>query len=413
MTRDISDRSRHPGSSASPGLSSLSDNDRIKVIGLSALATGSGVIAWSGEPRLLPVAFLFPALWALAPSRLSAVIVSAAYFLAASRGLPQGVANFYGSGHGAGLALWLGAALAFVVVHAVLWTLRPGLTRPIRYGVAALLVSVPPFGIVGWAHPITAAGILFPGWGWWGLVLAALGLLAATTRYRVIVLPVFASFWMISTVTWADPEGPPDWVGIDTEFGGQQGEYAGYLQYRETLALVDAAPNAGRNVVVLPESAAGIWTPTVEHLWSAALSDTDAIVVAGAITVDRQGYDNVMLAVPAAGTQTQILYRERMPVPVSMWQPWRQWTGGSGGARAHFFANPVFELAGQRVAPLICYEQLLIWPILQSAWHDPDVIVAIGNGWWTNGTNIIAIQKAAAIAWARLFGLTLVMAFNS
>jgi hypothetical protein len=45
--------------------------------------------------------------------------------------------------------------------------------------------------------------------------------------------------------------------------------------------------------------------------------------------------------------------------------------------------------------------------------HDPDIIIAVGNGWWTDGTSIVAIQRAAATAWARLFSKPLVTAFNS
>ena len=44
--------------------------------------------------------------------------------------------------------------------------------------------------------------------------------------------------------------------------------------------------------------------------------------------------------------------------------------------------------------------------------HDPDIIVAVGNGWWTSGTSIIAIQRANAVAWARLFNKPLVISFN-
>ena len=50
--------------------------------------------------------------------------------------------------------------------------------------------------------------------------------------------------------------------------------------------------------------------------------------------------------------------------------------------------------------------------ILQSAIYAPDIIVATGNGWWTSGTSIIAIQQASAGAWAQLFGVPIVMAFN-
>lgn len=45
--------------------------------------------------------------------------------------------------------------------------------------------------------------------------------------------------------------------------------------------------------------------------------------------------------------------------------------------------------------------------------HAPELIVAAGNGWWTENTSIIAIQKASSVAWARLFGLPIVMAFNT
>jgi hypothetical protein len=61
---------------------------------------------------------------------------------------------------------------------------------------------------------------------------------------------------------------------------------------------------------------------------------------------------------------------------------------------------------------LICYEQLLLWPVLQSMLHSPTAIVAPGNGWWTAGTSIVAIQNASVMAWARLFGLPIVTAFN-
>lgn len=101
-----------------------------------------------------------------------------------------------------------------------------------------------------------------------------------------------------------------------------------------------------------------------------------------------------------------------MPVPGAMWQPWRALLGKTGGARAHFFENPVVAINGTRIAPLICYEQLIAWPVLQSMLHDPELIVAIGNGWWTAGTSIVGIQTASAVAWANLFDKPLVISFN-
>jgi apolipoprotein N-acyltransferase len=69
-------------------------------------------------------------------------------------------------------------------------------------------------------------------------------------------------------------------------------------------------------------------------------------------------------------------------------------------------------VAGYRAAPLICYEQLIIWPVLQSMALNADIIVAIANGWWTGGSNITAIQRASVTAWAKLFDVPLVIAFN-
>ncbi len=230
----------------------------MKTFGLTVLAVATGVIGWSGNTLTLPLAFAFPALWAFSPTRLVAALVSAGYFLAASRGLPQGVVNYFDSGIAAGLGLWLGASLAFVAVHAVLWTLRPGRGRTVRYAAAAVLMSLPPFGIVGWAHPITAAGIVFPGWGWWGLAAAAIGLFAMTTKIWPIATLVLGGAFAWSAATWTPPSLPDGWIGVDTKFGGERGKYAGLFQHRETIAAVKTAAAQGYKVVVLPEGAAGL-----------------------------------------------------------------------------------------------------------------------------------------------------------
>jgi len=381
----------------------------------SALLIGAGIaiglIGWSGEPRLLPAAMLFPALWALAPTRAAATLVAAGYFLAASRGLPQGVTNFYGSGFEAGIALWVAASSLFVSTHALLWTVQPGRRRVLRYAIIAILLSVPPIGIVGWAHPITAAGILFPGGKWVGLGAAAIGLLVMTTRFRPIAILTLGGLWVWSAANWTAPSLPQGWIGVDTTFGGSNGVYAGYEQHHETINRVLAAADGGAAMVVLPESALGLWTPTIERLWTRGLEGYDVTVYGGAVIVDRTGYDNVMLELTGQGASVR--YRERMPVPVSMWQPWLGLLGTPAGARADFFANPVASVRGVRVATLICHEQLLVWPVLQSVLGSPDVLVAPANGWWTTGTDIVAIQYAAITAWARLFDLPLAAASNT
>jgi hypothetical protein len=372
---------------------------------LVASAVVVGLSAWSGEALALPIAMLFPALWALAPSRWMAAVIAAGYFLAASHGLPQGVMNFYGSGIEAGIGLWIASSLSFVAVHAVFWTRRRGWRSAIRYAIAAVLLSVPPLGIVGWAHPITGAGVIFPGWGWAGLAAATISLLVMTTKRWPVAILTLGGLWTWSAVTWTLAPVPDGWIGLDTDFGGIAGSYVDYEQQMMTIALVKTAADEGAKVVVLPESALGIWTSTTDRWWRRELLGRDVTVLGGAIVLNDIGYDNVMVMVSASGSR--LAYAQRMPVPVSMWQPWT-----TGGARADFFANPAMQVAGINAAPLLCYELLVIWPVIQSVIYSPETLVAIGNGWWTDGTNIVSIQRATIDAWGRLFGLATVGAFN-
>nr|WP_234889285.1 conjugal transfer protein TraB [Agrobacterium vitis] len=406
--------------SAWRGRSSLSIHNWRRSCVLVAISVACGWTAWSGHVLALPVAVLFPALWAMSPSRLTAGLVSAGYFLAASRGLPQGVANFYAADLWPGLLLWTAASLSFAGVHAALWKARPkakspgvgrtGMAMAARYLAAAMLLGLPPLGITGWAHPLTAAGVLFPGWGWWGLVAMTAGLAMMTSRYWPAAAIVLGGLWLWSTATWTSPNLPEGWKGVDLALGQNLGRDGSVSYHRDLIATVLATAGDGARFVVLPESALGFWTPTVARLWSQGLQGSELTVIAGAAVIDQSGYDNVMVVISAA--DARILYRQRMPVPVSMWQPWRAWTGQGGGARANLFGNAIVENDGQKVAALICYEQLLLWPVLQSMLHSPSAIVATGNGWWTAGTSIVAIQNASVIAWAKLFGLSVVTAFN-
>ncbi len=369
-----------------------------------------GWIGWIGHPLAFALAILFPMLWAASPNRRTAVAVSGGYFLAASRGLPMGVANFYDTDMWLGLLLWFGAAAGFVAVHSALWTAEQGWQRPARYLAVMILMAVPPFGIVGWAHPVTAAGALFPGWGWTGLAATLAILLAMTTRWAWAGSIVAALAFIVSAATYVTSPLPTGWRGLGTEVGGSAvtASFLDPQKQQQVLGEVRQAVENGADVVVLPESAAGIWTPTAAQLWREAAGN--ATLLLGATHLKPDGYDNVMISVTAK--DDEIVYRQRMPIPVSMWRPWAKWIGRPGGASASFIKNPVVNVAGRRIAILICYEQLLIWPVLQSLLNEPDVLVATGNGWWTGRTSIIDIQKSTVEAWARLFGVPLVTAFN-
>ena len=378
---------------------------------LVPLAVVVGTIGWSGQAPLLPAATFFPLLWARSPTRIAAALVAAGYFLAASRGLPVGVGQFFSADLWVGLCFWIVAASSFVAVYAALWTARSGSAKAGRYLVILALTGLPPLGITGWAHPLTAAGILFPGWGWWGLLALTAGLIGLVTRIVPAIAIALSGLWLWSAASGTNQILLEGWRGVDLEMGSSLGRDRSLERQHQLIGLVREAEGAGAAVVVLPESALGFWTPTLERLWREGLRGTVVTVIAGAAVIDAEGYDNVMMAIDSDGGN--VLYHERMPVPVSMWRPWERWTGQTGGARASFFANPVVEIAGKKIAPLICYEQLVLWPILHSMIYRPDAIVLMGNGWWATGGNIVAIQRASAKAWSDLFGVPLVISFNT
>ncbi|KPF42611.1 conjugal transfer protein TraB [Rhizobium sp. AAP43] len=371
----------------------------------------TGFIAWSGTALALPVSIAMPALWSMARHRSTAALVAATYFLAASHGLPQGVATYFQADLWLGIILWLSASLAFVFVHWWLWTERDDWSAAFRYGLIMLLLAVPPFGILGWAHPITASGVVFPGWAWLGLAAMAAGLALMTTRYWPAAAVTLSGFWLWSAAFWSPLQVGEAWQGVDFAKGEDLGREMTLKRHRDLLASVVTGRLPERRVLVLPESVMGFWTPTVSQFWQEKLRGAEVTIIAGATIVARDGYDNVMVSVTA--DEAAVLYRQRMPVPVAMWRPWLPWTGEGGGAQAHLFGPAVADIAGSRVAILICYEQLIVWPILQSMLHAPDRIVLVGNGWWTAGTNIVDIQRASAEAWSKLFAVPLVLSFNT
>lgn len=423
-------------------------------LGLSSLSGAIAVFAWNGDANSLPLALFFPLIWSRAKDRFSAALISASYILVASRDLPLSVAEYFKADILLGLGVWIASAFSFVLVHILLWRRAVDWRRALCYGLIMALTGFPPLGITGFAHPLTAAGVVFSGWGWFGLWVTVILACCLVTRLWWMAALVLGAFWLwssapnlsgkihmvsikaptkISSHSWsesmplalptagpavgqtalskASPKAwPKAWKGVELQMGMSLGRDPSLLHQRQLVAIVEKAAGRDKSVILLPESALGVWTAAREHFWAQSLESRALMVIAGATVINVDGYDNVILALDENGSR--VVYRQRMPVPVSMWRPWHAWTGQSGGTKARFFENPVVEFDGITVAPLICYEQLLLWPVLHSMTHGPDLLIVIGNGWWTAGSKIVAVQRASATAWARLFSMPLVMSFN-
>ena len=376
------------------------------------------------SPSALAFTALFPVGWILVRRRVQAFLFAFSYYAAASRGVPSGAAIFFGEGAGlsAGVAMWLFSSLCL----AAPWTaLYYGGKKPhicaMLYLLALVCVTVPPVGIIGWASPLYAAGVLLPGSGWLGIT--ALGVLfpfllaklrvARKRTGAAAVASVFICAALFVCLAESEAKLPQGWMAVDTYFGKLNRDENLHRQSllraaSVTEKVVSAPPDV--RYILLPETITGAWFGASEELWEPVgryLALKGQTVVVGAEIYDASlRYDNALIFL---GDDGSFYYRQRVPVPVSMWVPF----GGRGTAKSHLFDSGIIRLKnGQRVLCLLCYEQFIAWPVLCSmAAGRPDMIAASANLWWGGGS-ITRIRSQAVAAWALLFGLTEVSAEN-
>ena len=137
-----------------------------------------------------------------------------------------------------------------------------------------------------------------------------------------------------------------------------------------------------------------------------ALQSRDSSVgtVHDSIRSSPESVENTLLILGASSGK---LY-QRVPVPIGMWRPF---SNVSVPLRVN--GPGVIEIDHQRAAVLICYEEMLTFPVLASMLQHPTAIIGISNSFWFDETTIPAYQAAALRGWARLFRLPLFMAVNS
>jgi len=167
-----------------------------------------------------------------------------------------------------------------------------------------------------------------------------------------------------------------------------------------------------REVIVFPESTVPEWTEATELLWGRTLDELRArrktlVIGVGLPITGTPQCRNAVLVVGNRGASL-ILILQRIPVPVIMWNPLKP----KQGVPLRLFGPGILEIEEQRVALLVCYEQLLTWPILESALQHPTLIVGLANDNWASKTPIPAAQQAAVTVWARLFRLPKILAVN-
>jgi hypothetical protein len=345
-------------------------------------------------------------------SRAGAYTVAFAYYAGASWPLIPGARVFFGPSATFALAvlLWIAASAILAAPWALVWAVSKG-SAVWRGPLALVITAVPPIGIIGWASPLTSAGILFPGTQWLGLIatmaLSGLGTALPRTALCAAVIATIA----VNALNHGKVAPPRTWEPVDTEFGGAGfGSRDPVSDFAAAQWIQARALESKAQVIVFPESAVPRWNEATEMFWQPTLALLKAsgktIVLGAGVSKPGTGqFDNVLLI---RGAQNGPDLPQRIPVPIGMWRP-----GTPTGVPIHLWGSGTVNIAGERAAILICYEQLLVWPILMSALDRPTLIVGIANDYWAIGTRIPAVQSAATMAWANLFGIPALTARNS
>jgi len=423
----------------------------------SALAMGLGVS--TGHPLGIIAAAAMP-LTSLAPgTRNDAFKTALGYYIAALWPIVPGLDRYIGQSATIliPIAIWVLTA----IMLSVPWTIAATSDRfgcLWRAPLALLVTVIPPLGIIGLASPLTAAGYLFPGTGWTGIAAVALmpGIILATQpmafRGRCVVRCLVIGLCIALAIGGrlfpsGEAEPPRGWVAVNTNFGDVSQPFRDFVAAQ---FIQQKATESSARVLIFPEAVVPRWSEATEAFWRQTLdgcrrrgkilaigaglpvqtrtgkdgqqklSDLKRYDFSAAIDAltrmdtrplhavqgnpSPEPIDNTMLVVGAESTT----FFQRVPVPVGMWQPFSRTS-----VPLRLNAPGVLAIDHQRAAVLICYEQMLTFPILASMLQHPTVLVGISNTFWVDGTPIPRYQATALRGWARLFGVPYLLAVNS
>ncbi len=421
------------------GLQNLSPPEAASI----AAAALTGLLLSSAHPAGIAVSVVMPAIVMSQSRRCTAYAIAAVYYAAALWPLIPGARNFFGPDVSAlvAIGLWGSASLLLALPWLLMWS--PRHREAIwRAPVGIVLTVLPPLGIIGWASPLTAAGILFPGTSWWGVLFcaASMGALAVWPARTAAVMTAL-SFAL--NVSFHSPRPPLEWEAVNTAFGGvAHGNTDPIAEYADAQWIQQKALTTGAMVLIFPETVVPTWTPATDTFWQQTLDrlrasgktilvgtrvpipshdaeparydfSADLAALGGQrLPTSRTGhrteagfpYDNALVV---RGAETGS-FQQRVPVPIGMWNPLKPMS-----ARLNLNSPGVIVVHGQRAAIVVCYEQLITWPVLISMAQRPTVLVAVANDYWVADTPIPSFQLAAVRAWARLFRLPYFSAVNT
>lgn len=364
-----------------------------------------GFISWSFEDIRFTIfsIFIFYAYIHL-NKRLDFIIVVFCYLLVSSRGLLIGTITYYDETF-YGLIVWFGSSLIILIPYSLIWSRK----KNIRYLLLPLLIIVlilPPFGFVSWVNPIINAALIFPGLGFFGLLLFLCSFYAAIflPKYQRMFFISILSIFIITNKT--TPVTPNDIQTLNSNYDYDLNQKNFEKDYFRQLEILERTNKSSKNILVASENILGYYNSNSGMIWD-QVKDNKTLY-AGAYIKNKLNpnmFDNVVMSITAE--EKKVIYKQRVPILVSMWKPW-----SNEGAKAYLFDNPIVKVDNKLISFFVCYEQNLDFTFLHSAAYDPDLFIGISNLWWAKDTTIETIQHNKLKLYSLLFDKPLIYAVN-
>jgi hypothetical protein len=378
-----------------------------RVAGMAAL----GAVTTCGDIRALCLSLVLFYFWGQSKSRTDAGKRAFYFFLGATWILPEGIVTFFD-----GVSLRLPMAL-FIWVTACFFLSIPfgalfrhkGWQRALAVPAIFLSLTIPPLGFFCVVHPLIAAGVVFPGLGWWG-VAGSIGVAAALSYHQrawAIIPPI------VATALFAKPPLLPNYSekieAIYTSFAFETGDVRPTAEWQRANKISRYPLRQERTIALLPESIGGQITGAGGRLWEGVRQrlGARALIIGGERSFATHR-ENALFLIEAGANAPLPVYTQRIPVPFSMWKPW----AGAQSYPMSLSRKGTFLLEGRQIGALICYEALLALPIFSTMSERPEQLVVAGNLWWAKRTHLHQIVEAFSQSWARLFGVPVVVSLN-
>jgi hypothetical protein len=250
---------------------------------------------------------------------------------------------------------------------------------------------------------------LYPGLGFVG-ILATMLLATATANGDWPLLAVLVAISIAVNLVYVDGGPITGWTAVDTRFDSVRATTDPSTEFVAAQRIQSTAVGVAGRVVIFPEGIVYRWTEATDMFWKPTFEELQAqgktILVGAGLPVAGSAAE-IRNAVVIKGADSAAPVSQRIPVPIATWRCW-----GKRRVRLNLAGPPTTDIAGERAAILLGYEQLLPWSYLTAFLRKPTVIVGVSNAYWIKHTVIPKQQRAGLRAWGRLFCKAVVSAAN-